>query len=97
MSGTPRQYAFQHAGLDRAEHLREDPEGLQRHWAQARLLYWTRTDTLIFRAMTMRRNSRSAVETLPQIPAAASFLGLDESQVAWFALPAELAPIHCRH
>ena len=37
-AATPRQYAFQHAGLDRAEHLREDPTALRGLWPRARLL-----------------------------------------------------------
>jgi hypothetical protein len=32
------QYAFREAGLDRAEHLREDAEALARHWPAARVV-----------------------------------------------------------
>jgi NAD+ diphosphatase len=35
---TPRQYAFQHAGLDRAEHLREDAAALRLLWSRARVV-----------------------------------------------------------
>ena len=90
MSGTPRQYAFQHAGLDRAEHLREDLDGLQQYWAQARLLILDQDGHAHFSGEEDAPEFSLGAETMPQIPAAASFLGLDETQAAWFALPAEL-------
>jgi NAD+ diphosphatase len=35
---TPRAYAFQHAGLDRAEHLRADDAALSEMWPRARVM-----------------------------------------------------------
>ena len=91
MSGTPRQYAFQHVGLDRAEHLREDLEGLQRHWAQARLLIVDQDGQARFSGSEDAPEFSLGADHLPQAPAAASFLGLDDTASAWFALPAGLA------
>lgn len=87
MTATPRQYAFQHAGLDRAEHLREDVERLRAHWRGARLLLVDDEGHALF----------AGAEDAPEFPAhvhldappdGASFLGLDEAGAAWFALPA---------
>ena len=90
MSGTVRQYAFQHVGLDRAEHLRDDPDGLQRHWPQARLLILDENGHARFSGSEDLPEFSIGAEHLQQAPAGASFLGLDETAAAWFALPAKL-------
>ena len=91
MSGTPRQFAFQHAGLDRAEHLREDQQGLQRHWPQAKLLIVDQLGKARFAGSEDAPEFPFGSDHLAQAPSAASFLGLDETAAAWFALPADLA------
>jgi NAD+ diphosphatase len=92
VSGTPRQYAFQHAGLDRAEHLREDPERLQAHWPQARLLILDEEGCARFHGSEDAPEFSSGADHAGLSPSAASFLGLDDNDAAWFALPAVLAP-----
>ena len=89
MSGTPRQYAFQHVGLDRAEHLRDDLDGLQRHWPQARLLILDQDGHARFSGSEDAPEFSLGAEHLEQAPTAASFLGLDETAAAWFAVPAD--------
>jgi NAD+ diphosphatase len=91
VSDTPRQFAFQHGGLDRAEHLREDAEGLQRHWPQARLLILDGEGLAWFSGDEDAPDFASGAQHWERPPDSASFLGLDESAIAWFALPAEHA------
>jgi NAD+ diphosphatase len=88
VSETARQYAFQHAGLDRAEHLRQDPEALHRHWPQARLLIIDIEGQAWFSGHEDAPEFALGGEHLQAPPLAASFLGLDDSAIAWFALPA---------
>ena len=92
MSGTKRQYAFQHAGLDRAEHLREDPERLLAHWPRARLLILDEEGCARFSGSEDAPEFSFGADHVGLPPTAASFLGLDDSEAAWFALPASLAP-----
>ena len=93
MTAPPRTYAFQHAGLDRAEHLREDAERLRAHWTGARLLVVDDDGNALF------AGAEDAPEFAPHVaaeapPAGASFLGLDEAGAAWFALPAAALQEH---
>jgi NAD+ diphosphatase len=88
----PRQYAFQHVGLDRAEHLRDDPDRLQQHWPQARLLILDEEGSARFSGSEDAPEFSFAGEHLEQPPTSASFLGLDETAAAWFALPATSTP-----
>ena len=89
MSPTPRQYAFQHGGLDRAEQLREDSDALRRHWPEASLLIIDADGVACF----------SGSEDAPEFvrggahpeQAGASFLGMD-GDTAWFAVSAETLP-----
>lgn len=90
MSVTPRQYAFQHVGLDRAEHLREDLDGLQQYWARAKLLIVDADGHAHFSGGEDAPEFVLGADVLAQAPSAASFLGLDETQSPWFALPADL-------
>ena len=91
MSDASRQYAFQHGGLDRAEHLREDAGGLQRHWPQARLLILDGDGQAWFSGHEDAPEFAVGAEHRELPPDAASFLGLDDTATAWFALPAEHA------
>ncbi len=91
MNGGERQYAFQHVGLDRAEYLREDRAGLQRHWPRARLLIIDLDGQAFFSGSEDAPEFSLGSELLEQAPPGASFLGLDDSDAAWFALPAQAA------
>ena len=91
MSDTPRQYAFQHSGLDRAEYLREDGDQLQRRWPQARLLIIGAEGQAHFSGDEEAPEFVLGAHLHAQAPDSASFLGLDEAANAWFALPAEHA------
>jgi len=79
-------YAFQHAGLDRAEHLREDATALRGLWPKARLLVVDEEGLCCF----------GGAEDAPEFPPThgipwstnASFLGTEgEGGQPWFALP----------
>jgi NAD+ diphosphatase len=81
-----RQFAFQHAGLDRAEHLREDEGALRGQWPKARLLVVDEQGQCCF----------GGAEDAPEFPpthgipwsAHASFLGIETGGgQPWFALP----------
>jgi len=77
----PRGYAFQHGGLDRAEHLREDAAALREMWARARVM--------LFDDGVVHFHGELAAPAFPtgaQLPwcRQASFLGLDGEQ-PWFA------------
>jgi NAD+ diphosphatase len=79
----PRQYAFQHGGLERAEHLREDEAALAALWPRARVM--------LFDEGLVHFHGESPT---PRFPLGAdlpwckqpSFLGLDGDQ-PWFAAP----------
>jgi len=88
---TPRQYAFQHVGLERAEHLREDARALQELWPRALLLVVDEEGLAVF----------AGEPDAPEFPSAsdrdvvgvdldigeASFLGIErEGGQPWFAL-----------
>ena len=85
MIPTPRQYAFQHAGLDRAEHLREDHDALRAHWPLARLLVLDDAGDAHFHGQEDLPEFLLG-QALASAPDGASFLGLDAAG-AWFALP----------
>jgi NAD+ diphosphatase len=84
----PRQYAFQHPGLDRAEHLRDDPEALRSHWHGARVLVIEDDGSALFSGSEDAPEFSFGHQHAESGPDGAAFLGLDESQAAWFALPA---------
>lgn len=92
MSGTPRQFAFQHAGLDRAEHVRENADALHLHWRQARLVILDAEGQVRFSGNEDAPQFALCCEHHDCVPAAASFLGLDEHGEAWFALQADDTP-----
>ena len=91
MSETPRQFAFQHPGLDRAEHLREDAEALQRHWPGARVLVLDEEGNALFDGEEDAPRFRTGGQQATG-PEEAVFLGLDEDGSAWFAMDARRLP-----
>ena len=91
MSETPRQFAFQHPGRDRAEHLREDAEALQRHWPGARVLVLDEEGNALFDGEADAPRFRTGEEQSTG-PDEAVFLGLDEQGEAWFAMDARRLP-----
>ncbi|MGH8029985.1 MAG: NAD(+) diphosphatase [Arenimonas sp.] len=89
MNGAPREYAFLHAGLDRAEHLREDRAALATLWPAARVLVVDVEGLLRHPPGDDAVPEFCLASTLaPELPAAAAFLGLD-GDVPHFALAAE--------
>ena len=92
MTASPRQFAFQHPGLDRAEHLREDAEALQRHWPQARVLVLDADGQALFDGDEESPRFRSGAEHAAEGPGDAIFLGLDDDGSAWFAMDARAMP-----
>jgi len=85
VTAPPRQYAFQHPGLDRAEHLREDHDALRAQWPRARLLVLDDAGDVHFHGDEDLPEFLLG-QALASVPGEASFLGLDEGG-AWFALP----------
>jgi NAD+ diphosphatase len=85
---TPRQYAFQHAGLDRAEHLRDDRDALRAHWPRARLLLLDDDGNARFAGEedVPEFLVGATLAGLSDLPDEATFLGLDAGAGAWFAL-----------
>jgi NAD+ diphosphatase len=96
MSATPKQYAFQHAGLDRAEHLRDDRDALRGHWSRSRLLLIDGDGNARFGGLEDAPDF--AIDALlaarVELADSASFLGLDEAASAWFALDLDQACAH---
>ena len=76
--------------LDRADALREDPEGLVRHWRDGRVLLVDRDG----RALAQAEGPHApAGHELSGGPGVSIFLGLDPEGTAWFALDAETAAV----
>jgi NAD+ diphosphatase len=89
VTGAAREYAFQHAGLDRAEELREDRAALAARWATARVLVIDVEGQLRHPPGDDAAPAFCAAADLAgELPAAASFLGL-HADTAYFALPAD--------
>ena len=89
MNGAPREYAFQHVGLDRAEHLREDRDALAARWADAKVLV-VDVEGLLRHPQSDDADPRfcTGLALAPELPPGAAFLGLHGDE-AWFALAAE--------
>ena len=86
-AATPRQYAFQHAGLDRAEHLREDALKLRQLWPRARLMVVDGEGLACFHGEP-EAPEFAATSGIP-FAEQASFLGIEgDGGQPWFALPA---------
>jgi NAD+ diphosphatase len=88
VSHAPRQYAFQHPGLDRAEHLRDDDDALRSRWPRARVLVIDDEGAALFSGSEDAPEFGLGEQHAESGPGAAVFLGLDDSQSAWFALSA---------
>lgn len=88
MPQAPRQFAFQHPGLDRAEHLREDSETLDRLWPEANIIVIDLQGNARFANDAGEPYFSSGTDFFAERPASASFLGQDDGRT-WFALPAE--------
>jgi NAD+ diphosphatase len=87
MASAPRQFAFQHPGLDRAEHFRQDSAALDRLWPQAHIIIIDLQGNARF------QNDSDLVflcgaDCFSERPATASFLGQSDDQY-WFAVRAE--------
>ncbi len=81
----PRQFAFQHAGLDRAEHLREDESALRALWPRARVMSVDGEGLACFEGDADAPEFLATGE-IPYIEQA-SFLGIEEEGgQPWFAL-----------
>ncbi len=89
MTPTPRRYAFQHDGLDRAEHLREDAVALAAAWPSAAVLLIDAEGQVHCAGTEDAPEFVRGGQCSPGQPETASFLGLDDTGSAWFALPAE--------
>jgi NAD+ diphosphatase len=89
VNGAPREYAFRHPGLDRAEHLREDRDALAAAWPAARVLVVDVEGQLRHPpGDDAEPRFCSALDIAPELPPAAAFLGLHDD-VPHFALAAE--------
>jgi NAD+ diphosphatase len=89
VGGAPRRYAFRDPGLDRAEHLREDRDALAARWPGARVLVLDVEGQLRHPdGDDASPQFASGAALAAELPATASFLGLDDD-LAHFALPAE--------
>jgi NAD+ diphosphatase len=89
VSEAPRRYAFRHPGLDRAEHLREDAATLDAHWPLARVLIVDAEGQARFDGTPEAPDFPHGGRLSEARPEQASFLGLDETGLAWFAMPGE--------
>jgi NAD+ diphosphatase len=87
----PPRFAFQHAGLDRAESLRLDAEALAAHWSSANVLVIDNEGHARFFGAEDSPEFPRGETLAPERPNAASFLGVDGEQ-RWFAVAAEHVP-----
>ena len=88
MVSAPRQFAFQHPGLDRAEQLREDKEALDQLWPKAKIIIIDLQGNARFQTDTTELTFSCGADFFSQRPLTASFLGQIERQT-WFAMRAE--------
>lgn len=88
MAQAPRHFAFQHPGLDRGEHLREDAEALDRLWDEAKIIIVDLQGHARFQTDAPELVFLSGRDLFSIRPGAASFLGQIDGQT-WFALRAE--------
>jgi NAD+ diphosphatase len=87
IQATPR-FAFQHAGLDRAEPLRADSDALTAHWPSANVLVIDSEGHALFFGAEDQPEFPRGEALFAERPGVASFLGRDGEQ-RWFALAAE--------
>jgi NAD+ diphosphatase len=88
MGSAPKQFAFQHAGLDRAEHYRENPEALNQQWPDAKIIVIDLQGNARFENESIDPLFLSGSTYFAERPGSASFLGRAEDQT-WFAVRAE--------
>ncbi len=81
-------YAFQGPGLDRADHLRNDPAALAALWPQAQVLVIDDEGRARYRGALDTPEFLCGEQLASTPPPAASFLGLGGER-GWFALPHE--------
>jgi NAD+ diphosphatase len=81
MASAPRHFAFQHPGLDRTEHFREDIATLDQLWPQAKIIIidFKNDADLVF---------LYGANCFPERPMSASYLGHADAQ-HWFAIRAQ--------
>ncbi len=89
MAQAPKQFAFQHPGLDRGEHLRENLEALDQLWPQAKIIIIDVQGNARFQNDAQELVFLSGNDLFAVRPGGASFLGQTGDQ-SWFALRAEL-------
>lgn len=94
MASAPKQFAFQHSGLDRSEHLRETTEAQNQLWHQAKIIVIDLQGNARFQTDKLEPLFLSGADFFSERPSEASFLGqasLDQADSqTWFAIPAEL-------
>jgi len=88
MVSAPRKFAFQHPGLDRAEHIREDNEALDQLWLQAKVIIIDLQGNARFQTDAIDLTFLCGADFFSQRPLNACFLGQIEGQT-WFTVPAE--------
>ncbi|MFT3807702.1 NAD(+) diphosphatase [Arenimonas sp.] len=86
---TEKRYAFQHRGLDRADHLRTDDAALDRLWTGAQVLVLDVEGQARFVGEDEAPRFPRGGELLAERTGASCFLGLDEQGEPWFALSSE--------
>jgi len=85
---TPRQFAFQDPGLDRAEHLREDAAALDAAWPAAKVMLLDAEGHARFLGAVESPEFPLGAALASERHPHASFLGQEATGAAWFALPA---------
>jgi len=88
MAQAPRQFAFQHPGLDRNEHIRENNEALDKRWPQAKIIIIDLQGNARFQHDAADPAFLFGADFFSERPDNASFLGDAEGQ-NWFAVRAE--------
>ncbi|HEY9144555.1 MAG TPA: NADH pyrophosphatase, partial [Arenimonas sp.] len=78
MPSSPPGYAFRGPGLDRSELLRERPDDLRARWPVARVLVVDADGNARFRDESGAIGFCVGAELMPELPEAASFLGLGD-------------------
>lgn len=95
MSGAPFAFVGEdpcRAGIDRADHLRNDTATLAEHWRRGRVLLLDEQGNALAEADgTLFAPRGASLSEGPGGVGAATFLGLAEDGTAWFSLDAQLA------
>jgi len=88
MLPAPKQFAFQHPGLDRGEHIRENNDTLDELWPDARIIIIDLQGNARFHDDSQELFFPSGNDLFVLRPATSSYLGHADEQ-HWFALRAE--------